>query len=551
MIEGLVYFYILAVSLSFTLLIILLVLNIKNIKGLFPKIKKTTWFLLLGVFVLGFYTISITPSLFFTLHDETSFVRHAQELSEGNFQSTDKSIGYPFLMAILFIFTGANFSIAYLVNLALGSLSIVLIFFVTYLLFGREDAGVYSSVFLSLFIPYLMTVKSLESNVAALFVLLLAMMCFLLYFKIRTFKSQLLAAVSLSFAIHFRLEFILLPFFFALMIMLFDRDLGNNVRNYRWWIPWILLIVFAIPWTANVAQVALLPPERNPYIHTSYMNYKLLSFDALSKHSPYILDLFINADFFPSYMLFFLLLGPVSMILNRRKEVVFLLAMFAVFMMIYLSFDIPQNRYFLVPYLFLILFWSKGISFLSELLQKFMKRVVNIDLSLPALLFISVLIFSVFLPYVFELHRNPSNFGSPTQLFWEQREVYLEREALYYLNMNLGRCNIVTVDDEFFAYANLKPLGIEDLMEKPEILNKTRGCLLFFEDLYCKAPLALQDDIKTAESYKSLCNKMHENFNLTTYINFNVTLPETLDSLAPKIIRDDWGGFTLYNISSK
>ena len=542
---------IIALSTCFALLLLLITLNLKDVKKEAFKIKRTTLLLLLMVFALGFYTILLTPSLFFTLHDETFFLKYAKELSEGKFHPTDKSIGYPFLMALLFLFTGANFETAYAVNLALGSMSILLVFFVAYMFFGREDAGIYSSIFLTLFVPYLMAVRGLESNVAALFFLLLAMMCFLLYFNIRTFRSQLLAAVSLSAATYFRLEFIILPLLFAFLVMVCEKDLRKKLRSYRWWIPWVVLTILVTPWIVNTVQIALLPPEKNPYIHTSRMNYELLGLGALVKHLPYVRDLYVDAIFFPSFMILLLFLGPVYMMLKRRRSVVFLLLMFATFSLIYLSFDIPQNRYFLVPYLFVIMFWSGGISFLSELLQRFVNMIVKVDFSFPLLLIISVLIFSVFSPYVFELHRNPRSFTSPTGFFWEQKEVYLEREGVYYLNRNLDNCTIVTVDDEFFVFADLNPMRIEELLEKPEILNERRGCLLFFEDLYCKAPLAFQDDEGIAERYVSLCNKMHESFDLTTYMNFNVSLPQPLDSFTPKIIKGDWGGFTLYNISVK
>ena len=547
MLENLVLISLLA---SFLLTIVLFVVNFKEIKKQFSGIRKTTWIVLLIVFIFGFYLMATSPSLFFTLHDETGFLMQARDISQGNFR-IDKHIGYPVIMAVVFFFFGANLSTAYIINMVLGSFSIILMFFVGYLFFEREDAGLYSSILLSLLIPHIITARSMESNVSSLFALLAALSCFLLYFKIRSFKSQLLAALSLSFAVYFRFEFVLLIFIFILMILLFEKNLKGKIRNYKWWIPWVVSIVLTAPWILFTIQNMLLPLGQNPFVYDKTMGVFSLEYVMINNIGLTEL-LFINSNYFPSFMTFFLLLGPLSLVRKCSKKLFFLLAIFTVFTLLYLSYAVPTDRHFLISYVIMILFWAKGISFLAQYLQNIMERFLKTWktwISLGIFLVFSLLIFASFLPYVFSFQEDPLRFPSGIGIFWEEREVYLEREAVYFLNKNLTECDIAAVDVEFLVFENLNPVRIDYLLDNPERANESDGCLLFFEDLYCEEPLIFYGE-EMAEKYRSLCDQMHEKFNLTVYRKFNVTLPETFKNFKPKFIQRDWANFTLYNISS-
>lgn len=519
-------------------------------KKILSGINVLAWTGLILSITLGIYLMTVTPTIFFTLHDEGFYLRQAEDISEGHIYVSDKSVGYPFIMSLVFSIAGADIGTAYALNMFFGIFSIFLIFLVSYVFFGREDVAVYSSLIFSILPLQIIVSRSLESNIAAVFALLVPLLCFSVYMRKTDFKTQMMAAVSLAFAIHFRLEFLLLLPLFGLLLVFSERELPEKVRDYRWWLPWVILAVISVPWMLNVSHIALSSPGDNPYIHEERMRSEIFSLNALARHGVHAGNLFVKSNFFPDYMFLPLILGPLSMLRRKKRKLLFLLVFFGVFSLLYLSFDIPQNRYFMIPYVIVVLLWAKGLSFITDYARAVLDKARKTEFTRWFLMFVVCLsIVWGFAPYMTPLKEDLTDFRSSTMLFWEEREVYLERDAFSYLNQNLGECDIVLLDNDFFVSETLSPVRAETLVENPESVNSS-GCLIFLEDLYCRAPMVFYDEGVT-EHYTRICEGMKERFDLSLYKKFEISLGEGYKNFEPDFIEGYSANFTLYNVSMK
>ncbi len=504
--------------------------------------------MLLIIFIFAFFTISISPKMFFTLHDEYSFGKVSKEILSGNIAlALEKSITYPFLITLTFLIFGSSLSVFYSLNLFLGALSVLVIFLVTYLLFEREGAALYSALLLSFFPLHILVSGSMESNTSSIFFAMLALFCFLFYFKNRGFRSRMLAAVSLSLAVCSRLEFVVLILVFGIMVLLFDKDLRKGFRTLKYWSPWILSILLVTPFLISTAYYATLISEENPHAYGYYQH--ILSTAALGENIYFAERLFINPSFFPSYFILFFLIGAASLLIRERKKLFFLLLWILTFIVVYLSFEFPQERLLLIGYIMVIVLWAGGISFLEESAKKMVFKKPDPRISLGISIAILLLLSFAFYPYLALVQRSPTKVNTRLYL-WEQREPYLEREAMLYMERNLGECVILVVDSEPFIAGHLRPFTIGYVLEDPGILNGLGDCVLFFEDMYCNASKAIYDDEAVDKEYKRLCREMHEKFELEIFKEFEIDLNENYSDLKSKVIEGDSFTFRLYKINS-
>ncbi len=532
---------------SLILMLILSVFSSNDFRKQFGKIKKSTWLILIAIVIFGFYNLSASPNIFTTLHDEYSFGRYAVSLLNGDAGFFESFIGYQIFMSFIFLILGPDLSIIYVINTIFGALSIILVFLVAHMLFGEEEAGLFASLLFALFPLNNIYFNTLECSASVIFFSLLTIFYFLFYFKVKTSKSQFLAALSLAFAVFFRLEFIILPILFGFMVLLFDFSL-KKYKSFKHWIPWIVLVILIIP--AFLQVLWNIHPLLSEGKHITFSNpdYGIFSLKALSENAGKLNLIFIS-DLFPPYFVILLFLGLLSLFMKSKKRFIFIVAWISVLMGIYLSYWILWLRHLLPVYMAVIIIWGGGASFVVDIFKKFVHKFLNIKFfNSWVILVVLLLLFVAAYPFAYSLEKK-----YPMFLFWGAREIYLEREALYFLDQTLGSCTIVMVDDEGLISRDLKPLKIEHVIKNPEILEETTkdGCLLYFEDLYCRVPSVFYTSMEElAGNYTRLCREMHEKFNLTVYKKFNITLPEAYENFRPELIKNDWAEFTLYNVSA-
>jgi len=219
----------------FFLLIYLFWANIKNLYQEIKKIDKKIWLILLLVFIFGFYLrnseywlgphtdgyVAQEAAHLWLLHGE--FVKACALGNHIDCQLFEQVLappGFPFIIALAHLIFGINSLNASVISAVLSSLTILLVFLIAYLIFKKEEVGLYAALIFS-FIPLnIINSQTGLSRPTGLFFVGLTILFYPLALKNNKFITWLLAAVCLSYSIYVRQEsYILLPFLFIFLVI--------------------------------------------------------------------------------------------------------------------------------------------------------------------------------------------------------------------------------------------------------------------------------------------------------------------------------------------
>jgi len=261
-------------TLIFLTFIILFIINFKTIKKSFSKIKKKTLLILFLIFILGFwlrngeYRYGDGLDSFFpidiakTLYKNNLFLKGCAignldfcRLYHGHLFPP----GYPYLITILFYIFGAHDILAMYISGLLSSLTIILIFCITYLLFSDERKGLYAALVFTL-IPLDIFISSTSAvRPTSVFFISLSILFYLIALKKDNIKIWSLVTITFSYAIYINQENVILiiPMLTGLFLFKFFRhdDLKTfeNIKksfylNFKKFsIPILIFIITQIP----------------------------------------------------------------------------------------------------------------------------------------------------------------------------------------------------------------------------------------------------------------------------------------------------------------
>jgi len=250
----------------FFLFVILLILNFKSIKKSL-KIKRKTAIILLLIFLFGFYLRNMEyrygwgldgfffPTSAYLLKENGVF---AMGCAIGKFNDCKLynqplfTAGYPFLILLLYYLFGYNSLYAMVISGILGSLTIVLVFYILYLLFKNEEIGLYGAIIFLLLPLEMVTTGTSAVRTTSLFFVALTLLLYLLSIKIDSIKMWSLFAVTLSYTLYVRHENIILLGPLTLGFFLFYHK-GKileffSVKNLKKFsIPLLIFLIMSIP----------------------------------------------------------------------------------------------------------------------------------------------------------------------------------------------------------------------------------------------------------------------------------------------------------------
>lgn len=249
---------------NFTLLIAFFILNFKDIINCLKNIKRYAWFTLILIFIvaafLRFYVVPHTHRVFF---DEDIYLDIGKEiLTSGkaclcNYGDTNGCYecqqmkwpsGYPFLLSVTFSFFGISENVAFILVSLLGSLSVILVFLIAYLLLKNEKVAIYSAILFALIPVHIMWSGTTASEPVLVFFTLLAAFFFLISFRVGNWKMHTLAVLSIAYALQIKSEGIVLLPIILIMILLLDRNKWKRFTDKKFIFAWILFIVLIIPY---------------------------------------------------------------------------------------------------------------------------------------------------------------------------------------------------------------------------------------------------------------------------------------------------------------
>jgi hypothetical protein len=250
-------------ALIFFTLIFLIVLNYKDIARPFKKISKRTWLILAVIFIIGFI-LRNDSYIYGWGYDGVFYTETANNMFQtglfvkgcaiGNvsdcllYHQVLFPAGFPFMIVLLYFFLGQNAIFGMMLSGFLGSLTIILVFLISYRLFGKEDAGLFSAIVFTLIPLEIMINGTGAVRPVSSFFMALSVLFFILALDNNKVRLWSLFAITISFAIYVRQENSVLLLPLALLyaskyrkqiISINSRKIERTLTKY-----WLSLAIF-------------------------------------------------------------------------------------------------------------------------------------------------------------------------------------------------------------------------------------------------------------------------------------------------------------------
>lgn len=331
-------------SLLFIPLLIFLALNFKYFIKTFKQIDPRILILLLVIFLAGFFMRNAqyrygmdVDGMYYQEMAKNIFENHI--FAQGCAVGTPRDClfwyesvvlpGYPYLIASLFQLFGVHDIFSMLISGFLGSLSILLVFLLYFLLFNQPRGALIAATVFS-FLPvdvYICSTAAVRPT--AIFFMLFTLIFFMFSLKEKKISLWIATFLWLSFTIYVRLEFYLILVPMAVFLAFARSSFSRRDWMYLFTGVSVFLLhqLFAFSWLLH----------RN--FGLTGGRYKTFSLDYLSSSLPAVFSyMFLNkiksAYLFVPFISIFFLVGLIYFLIfrERRRELFFISLWFAVFL---------------------------------------------------------------------------------------------------------------------------------------------------------------------------------------------------------------------------
>tara|TARA_Y100000310_G_scaffold267551_1_gene279591 strand:+ start:2983 stop:4737 length:1755 start_codon:yes stop_codon:yes gene_type:complete len=523
---------------NYFLLFILLLLSFKNIKNEFKKIDKKIWIALLLILLLGFsLRMFVAPHAHRVLFDEDIYLNVAQNIKNElkaclcDYGTTNECYtcipnkqphAYSTFISIFFFFFGVKESVAYTTTIIIGTLSIFLIFAVVYLLFRRQSTALYASLIFTLIPEHIRWSATTSLGPFFVFTTLLTVILFLLYFRTKSYLILTTAILSFAIALQGRPEAGLLVILIGLLFILFNKNLLKDIKNYRFILLILLLMILITPNIIHIKKVSSSawgsPGEK-------------FSLDYMDKNAKDNTKFFFENTRFPVIFTILAIIGMICSAIRRKKELLLLLTWFFLFFGSYAlfyagSFNYGTDvRFSLNLYTSIAIFAAVALAFIENILSKinssinsikyyFLKLIIKkeyFNLKRPeksriaiwsVRVIISLLVLFSMVPFI----NYISTYGDKA---WDAKAVH-DFAVAESEKMQQKDCYVFSHTSSIFLVNGVNSLQTHfqtDNRIVNDIFKKT-DCVLFYEGYWC---------VNVRAHKEGICKRMHDNFDLTVY----------------------------------
>jgi 4-amino-4-deoxy-L-arabinose transferase-like glycosyltransferase len=493
----------LLILINFILLLILIYLNWKFINQFFIKIDKKTWLILITIFICALSLRLFIPEIRHIMYiDEGMYMEAGKNmLNTGSQMEYAKPIGWSFLLSLVFGIFGINNWVALYTSLFLGALTIVLMFFVTFLITKNKPLSLFASFIFSLIPVHIRWSASAETNVPSLFFVLLSLFFCLLYYESPKKSLLWLSLVSISFASQFRVENYSLFVIFLSGYLLFYK----RIKSYFDLIlPFVVSFVITLP---NLVQ-SVVYYNNFSIIHgypSDILKLNILISNLIHNTLNYAPSLW-DYNFQPLLFTFLVMIGFIySFFLKNRKQIIFLISYFVFFWLAMfivgstLNFNVEIQRFFIVFLPILIILMNYGLLFIKQNL--FFKPLIN---KIIYIIFLFILVL-MYVPYIFDYSMTGSN---SAYLLETKIPELAERDIPL-------DCYIVAVNPVILrSTTNLNVVDIYNFLDHNESNHYLeKECLLFFDDVCCS-------DYYFTDRHHKKCQEIKQKYILFPYLNY-------------------------------
>jgi len=408
---------------------------------------------------------------------------------------------YPFTLAFAFLLFGVKESVAFNLVVLLGSLSILLVFLISFLLSDNRTIALYSALLFALIPVHIMWSGTVAPDPVFVFYTLLTVFALLLMFKSEEFSVILFALSCLAFSVQIRAEGMILIPLAAVFLLLLDRNLRKRFTDPRFLLS-VLIFILIIPSSFHVYHASK--------TDTWGSSGKKFSLEYGKQNIP------TNAFFWvmgyktiehPILFSLFALLGILSLI-KEKRVLLFLLVWFGTFFFLYAFFYAGSVlygvdvRYSLSCYPPFIIAAGYGMSWVEKEMGRRLKKGMLIRVFLVLLVLIS------FLFYV------PS-INTPAEKIEEARQARVYRRFVVNFSEQMNEsCYVLSHVPSIYLMHNKSSLQTwngQNEARMRELFNKT-DCVIFDDGFWCHV-----------EPYQStVCKYMFDNYELTKLASIEV-----------------------------
>ncbi len=404
----------------FALLLVSLIANARKIKEALEGLDRK-WLLLPALVVLAFLIseVLLVKPTFWMYKDEyiemsigkVMIFNHEAGICSfniGNYCMPDgiglfqQSDGWPLLFAIAFSIFGVSFATAYNLTLLMSCISVLLVFFIIYLISKNKEASLVGAIFLA-FTPVFMTYsRSTTLDVPAVTFVLLTLFASLVYLNNKKLASGIMVASVAAFTMLMRIELglfvpILLAFLFLPNLPSFNK---KELRNFVIALSIFLLLAlpeFAFIYTSLTANKFGAPNGRMfsfQYFKTSIKPDLLfwLGLYANVYSGPYV--------YHDEYPIIYTLLGVIGALYLLRHKKSFAVALITYFLLVIIFFSSfyagsifgesgANLRYYLQDFAIMAIFAALGSIAIIEFIAKRYKHLTKSNKKLILLIIVA------------------------------------------------------------------------------------------------------------------------------------------------------------------
>lgn len=459
-------------------IIILLIYNWKCFK--LRKIDNKIW-IILGIIFLAtiFIRTTLVPQTHYVYFDEFEHINVAQnilyndrlcECFDGNNKVCNLCFGMPrppgyhtFLSLIFEVF-GDSERMAFLANITMASLSVVLMFFLIYMFSKSQIASIAGAFLFSLVPVHLKFSGSTSMEILSIFLVILSMIILELYIKHKRANIFLLFVLVFAFAVSSRIENVLLvPIFMTYLFFNLKQRQLKYFWSCRYIIPIIAFIIVLISIFTFMNQTHTnmdLYPECKPFLGNKILCY--FGIDYLKSNLPSNLTT-ITSPYKTPLMLWPLFLTGLFGLYKNKKHF-FYLNSFFIFIFLYSSYHIGNFvsnnsfRYSIILYIPLIIIGSLGIKFIAN------KKLI------PSTMLIILFLISFLISVIPTIDYIQSE-----HMYEQQYQFILSMEEKLPKNVYI----MTTTPVQIISTIKRKAITPNELLNKDEMNNK----LIWFKDL--------------------------------------------------------------------
>jgi dolichyl-phosphate-mannose-protein mannosyltransferase len=401
-------------SLILLILIFFSIFRFRILISPFRRISMKTWIyaslIVISGFVIRFF---ITPHIILRDH-----LHGYDVLSLGYNMFYENLFTYFYFAYYSFQIFGHTPEVMFNVNALFGSLSVILIFFLSYLIFHKEKTALFSAL---LFCLYPLHIKLSGGDVliiTGLFFSILSLIFLHIYIRKNDHSILILSLLALYFAVMSRLEMSFFPLIFFLYFIVFKKKPIKSFFNLKTSGSAILFVMIMLPYTFSLLKMHLfysLSRNESPQLIINALFTGMPHWFVLSG-----LNAFVNIDFTPPLFILFFIFGIIIMLFFKRKLFFMLFFWIMLFFYLhtpssvvdnitYLHGNARFNLQFIVP---LVLISSFGIDhlcgYLSSFFKKFRSKRAN---SLSGIIIVSLIVVSAagYYDYLYDFQYNPQN----------------------------------------------------------------------------------------------------------------------------------------------